>query len=79
MKKYCLYHLLWVLVLPSLAHASSYAPPADFSTVRQNAQCQLTTMHESFLKNWTPPANFFLVPFLFCFVFGICYVCVEGS
>ena len=30
MKKYCLFHLLWVLVLPSLAHASSYAPLADF-------------------------------------------------
>jgi hypothetical protein len=62
MKKYCLFHLLWVLVLPSLAHASSYAPLADFSVVRQNAQCQLTTMQESFLKNWTPPANFFMVP-----------------
>jgi len=62
MKKYGLYHLLWLLLLPSLSYASSYAPLADFSVVRQNAQCQLTTMHESFLKNWTPPANFFMVP-----------------
>lgn len=62
MKKYCLVPLLWLLLFPSLAYASSYAPLADFAAVRQNAQCQLTTLHESFLKNWTPPANFFLVP-----------------
>ncbi len=62
MKKFCLYHLIWLLLLPNLAHASSYAPLADFSAVRQNAQCQLTTLHESFLKDWTPPADYFLVP-----------------
>ncbi len=62
MKKLKLHHLLWVLLLPSLAHASSYAPLADFSAVRQNAQCQLTTLHETFLKNWTPPSGYFMVP-----------------
>ncbi|MEX0829286.1 MAG: hypothetical protein WD032_03515 [Nitrospirales bacterium] len=61
MKKYYLY-LVSLLLLPNLAQASSYAPLADFSAVRQNAQCQLTTLHESFLKSWTPPANFFMVP-----------------
>ena len=61
MKKYYLY-LVGLLLLPNLAQASSYAPLADFSAVRQNAQCQLTTLHESFLKSWTPPANFFMVP-----------------
>lgn len=61
MKKYYLF-LIWLLLLPNLAQASSYAPLPDFSAVRQNAQCQLTTLHESFLKNWTPPANFFMVP-----------------
>ena len=62
MKKFWLYHLVWLLLVPNLAQASSYAPLADFSAVRQNAQCQLTTLHESFLKSWTPPANFFMVP-----------------
>lgn len=62
MKKYSFYHMLWLLLLPNLAQASSYAPLADFSAVRQNAQCQLTTLQESLLKNWTPPANFFMVP-----------------
>jgi hypothetical protein len=61
MKKYYLY-LVGLLLLPNLAQASSYAPLADFSKVRQNTQCQLTTLHESFLKSWTPPANFFMVP-----------------
>jgi hypothetical protein len=62
MKKFCFYHLVWLLLLPNLAYASSYAPLADFLAVRQNAQCQLTTLHESFLKNWTPPADYFMVP-----------------
>lgn len=62
MKKLCRYHLVWLLLLPNLANASSYAPLADFSAVRQAAQCQLTTLHESFLKNWTPPADYFMVP-----------------
>ncbi len=62
MKKFCFHLVLWLLFLPGLAYASSYAPLADFSAVRQNAQCQLTTLQESFLKNWTPSADFFLVP-----------------
>jgi len=61
MKKVYLFHCLWFLLLPNLAHASSYAPLADFSAVRQNAQCQLTTLNETLLKNWTPPADFFMV------------------
>lgn len=62
MKKLCLYHLLWLLLLTSLAHASPYAPLADFAALRQDSQCQLTTLHESFLKNWTPPADYFMIP-----------------
>src|SRR5210317_2174202 len=62
MKKFCLFYLAWLLLLPSLAHANSYAPLADFSAVRQNSQCQLTTLQESFLKNWTPSADYFIVP-----------------
>ena len=62
MKKLCLYHVLWLLLLPNLTLASSYAPLADFSAIRQNSQCQLTTLHESFLKNWTPPTDYFMVP-----------------
>ena len=62
MRKLWLHHLLWLVVFPGLAQASSYAPPADFSAIHQHAQCQLTTMQESFLKSWTPPANFFMVP-----------------
>jgi hypothetical protein len=62
MKTLNLYHILWLVLLPSLAHANSYAPLADFSAVRQNAQCQLTTLHETFLKTWTPPKGYFKVP-----------------
>jgi hypothetical protein len=62
MKKFSLFYLAWLLLLPSLAHANSYAPLADFSDVRQNSQCQLTTLQESFLKNWTPSADYFIVP-----------------
>lgn len=62
MKKFCFLYLLGLLFVPSWAQAGPYAPLADFSAVRQNAQCQLTTLHESFLKNWTPPANYFMVP-----------------
>ncbi|MGD9850907.1 MAG: hypothetical protein AB7T38_06555 [Nitrospirales bacterium] len=52
---------LWVL-LPAVAFSASYAPVADFSRVANNPQCRLTTMHEAFLKTWTPPAGFFVVP-----------------
>ena len=62
MKKLCFLYLLGLLFFPTLAQADPYAPLADFSTVRQNPKCQLTTLHESFLKNWTPSANFFMVP-----------------
>lgn len=62
MKKFCFLYLLGLLFVPSLTQAGPYAPLADFSTVQQNPKCQLTTLHESFLKNWTPPANFFMVP-----------------
>ena len=62
MKKCYLYSLIWFFFLPNLAQASSYAPLADFSAVRQNAQCQMTLLSEAFLKNWTPPENFFSVP-----------------
>ena len=62
MKKLWLYPLLCFVVGPGTVQASSYAPLADFSAVRQQAQCQMTTLQESFLKNWTPPANFFMVP-----------------
>ena len=50
------------LFLPTVALAASYAPVADFSRVANNPQCRLTTMHEAFLKAWTPPAGFFIVP-----------------
>ena len=50
MKNIHVYYLLWLLLLPSLAQAESYAPLADFSAVHQNPQCRLTTLHESFLK-----------------------------
>ncbi len=62
MKKWWFVLVIWLFLLPNVAQANSYAPLADFSAVRQNPQCQLTTLHESFLKNWTPPANFFMVP-----------------
>ena len=62
MKKSFLYFVAWIVLSPNLTYANSYAPLADFSAVRQHAECQLTTLHESFLKNWTPPSNFFLVP-----------------
>ncbi len=64
MKKLLYFHLagFLLLLIPNLVQASSYAPLADFSAVRQNPRCQLTTLHESFLKNWTPPAHYFGVP-----------------
>lgn len=52
---------VWVF-LPGVAFSASYAPVADFSRVANNPQCRLTTMHEAFLKTWTPPAGFFMVP-----------------
>ncbi len=52
---------VWVS-LSALAFAASYAPVADFSRVANNPQCRLTTMHEAFLKTWTPPTGFFMVP-----------------
>ncbi len=54
--------VVWLLLLPNLTYGNSYAPLANFSAVGQQAECQLTTLHESLLKNWTPPADFFLVP-----------------
>ncbi len=62
MKKSYVFQAVWFLLLPSLIYASSYAPLANFSAVRQHTECQLTTLHESLLKNWTPSADFFLVP-----------------
>ena len=61
MKKYLL-SLVSLIVLPTFAYGSSYAPLADFSAVSKNPQCRLTSMHESFLNNWTPPAQYFMVP-----------------
>ena len=55
--------LLVLMMLPGLAYAGSYAPLADFSKVSNKPQCQLTTsMHQSFLKKWTPPAKYFKIP-----------------
>lgn len=54
--------LILLMVLPALAYGSSYAPLADFSLVSENPQCRLTSMHESFLHHWTPPAHFFKIP-----------------
>lgn len=62
MKKSYLLNLAFLFVFPTLAHAGSYAPLADFSAVSKNPQCRLTSMQESFLNSWTPPAHFFLVP-----------------
>lgn len=62
MKKFHQLSLVSLIVLPTLAYAGSYAPLADFSAVSKNPQCRLTTMHESFLNNWTPPAQYFPVP-----------------
>ncbi len=62
MKKSYWLSLLSLIVLPTLAYAGSYAPLADFSAVSKNPQCRLTTMLESFLRNWTPPAQYFMVP-----------------
>lgn len=62
MKKFPLLSLVWLIILPTLAYAGSYAPLADFSTVSENPQCRLTTMHESFLESWTPPAQYFKIP-----------------
>lgn len=62
MKKSYLCTLISLIMLPTLAYGSSYAPLADFSAVSKNPQCRLTTMQESFLNNWTPPAHYFMVP-----------------
>lgn len=62
MKKSYWLSLVSLIVLPTLAYAGSYAPLADFSAVSKNPQCRLTTMQESFLNNWTPPARYFIVP-----------------
>lgn len=62
MKKSYMFLMVWLLLLPNLTYANSYAPLANFSAVRQQAECQLTTLHESLLQDWTPPADFFLVP-----------------
>lgn len=62
MKKFHLLSLVFLIILPTLAYGNSYAPIADFSAVSKNPQCRLTAMQESFLKNWTPPAQYFMVP-----------------
>lgn len=62
MKKSYLLNFVFVIMMPTLAYGNSYAPPADFSAVSNDPQCRLTTMQESFLKNWTPPAHYFMVP-----------------
>lgn len=62
MKKFHLLSLVFLIVLPTFASAGSYAPLADFSAVSNNPQCRLTTMQKSFLSNWTPPAQYFMVP-----------------
>lgn len=62
MKKFHLLCLIFLIILPTFAYAGSYAPLADFSAVSKNPQCRLTSMHESFLSNWTPPAQYFVVP-----------------
>lgn len=54
--------LALLMMLPTLATGSSYAPPADFSAVSRNPQCRLTSMHQSFLQHWTPPAQYFPIP-----------------
>jgi hypothetical protein len=58
------FHLmsLVLLMMPTVVHGSSYAPLADFSAVSKNPQCRLTSMHESFLQHWTPPAQYFPIP-----------------
>ncbi|MCA9499101.1 MAG: hypothetical protein MRJ67_15225 [Nitrospirales bacterium] len=62
MKTPYMLNLVSLIVFPTLTYASSYAPLADFSAVSKNPQCRLTSMQESFLNNWTPPAQFFMVP-----------------
>ena len=62
MKMLIIYPLLTFLIFSNLALANPYAPLANFSALHQNPQCQLTTLQESFLKNWTPPTNYFKVP-----------------
>ena len=63
MKKSLLPSLLVLIMSPVLVHADSYAPLADFSKSSQTPQCQLSAnMHESFLKEWTPPAKYFKIP-----------------
>ena len=62
MKKFHLLTLVFLIVVPTVAYGGSYAPIADFSAASRNPQCRLTTMQESFLNNWTPPAQYFMVP-----------------
>ncbi len=62
MKRWCWVSLISLMVLPSTVFAGAYAPLADFSTINNNPQCRLTNMHQSFLKTWTPPAQYFMVP-----------------
>ena len=62
MKNFLLSPVFLLLLLPHIAQADHYAPLADFSAIRHHAQCQLTTVNESFLKHWTPPADFFMIP-----------------
>jgi hypothetical protein len=62
MKKSFLLSLVPLIVLPTFAFGSSYAPLADFSAVSKDPQCRLTAIHQSFLQHWTPPPHFFMIP-----------------
>ena len=45
-----------------LVFGSTYAPVADFTPVHGNPHCRFTSLHETFLKAWTPPAGYFKIP-----------------
>ena len=54
--------ILLLAALPGTVFGSSYAPVADFSPVHGNPHCRFTSLHESFLNDWTPPAGYFKIP-----------------
>ena len=63
MKKSLFPSFLVLITLTGLVYAGSYAPLADFSKTGQTPECQLSaSMHESFLKKWTPPSKYFKIP-----------------
>ncbi len=45
-----------------LTFGNTYAPVADFTPVHQNPHCRFTALHETFLKDWTPPKDYFKIP-----------------